>query len=41
MEIQMWREVLIPYQQAVSELELKFESIIIENRKLGKYSPIE
>ncbi len=41
MEIQMWREILIPYQQAVSELEIKFSSIINENYKLGKHSPIE
>ncbi len=41
MEIQMWREILIPYQQAVSELEVKFNSIINENHKLGKHSPIE
>lgn len=37
----MWRELLIPYQQAVSELEIKFSSIINENQKLGKHSPIE
>lgn len=41
MEIQMWRELLIPYQQAVSELQVKFQSIINENHKLGQYSPIE
>lgn len=41
MEIQMWRETLIPYQQAVKELVIKFESIVNENHKLGKYSPIE
>lgn len=41
MEIQMWREILIPYQQAVSELEVKFMSIVNENYRLGKHSPIE
>ncbi|MBC7959229.1 MAG: GTP pyrophosphokinase family protein [Vallitaleaceae bacterium] len=41
METQMWREILIPYQQAVSELEIKFNSIINESLKLGKHSPIE
>lgn len=41
MEIQMWREILIPYQQAVKELEVKFTSIVNENHKLGKHSPIE
>jgi putative GTP pyrophosphokinase len=41
MEIQLWREILLPYQQAVQELIVKFESIIHENRMLGKYSPIE
>lgn len=41
MELQMWREILIPYQQAVSELEIKFNSIITECAKIGKHSPIE
>lgn len=41
MEIQMWREILLPYQQAVSELEIKFSSIVNENMMLGKHSPIE
>ncbi|TCK98278.1 putative GTP pyrophosphokinase [Natranaerovirga hydrolytica] len=41
MEIQLWREILLPYEQAVEELKVKFESIIYENRMLGKYSPIE
>ncbi len=41
MEIQQWREILIPYQQAVQELKVKFESIANENRKLSQYSPIE
>lgn len=41
METQMWRELLIPYHQAVGELVLKFENIAEETRHLGKYSPIE
>lgn len=41
METQMWREILIPYQQAVQEMQIKFESIVNENHKLGQYSPIE
>lgn len=41
MEIQQWRKILIPYQQAVQELKIKFESIVLENRMLGEYSPIE
>ena len=41
MEIQLWREILLPYKQAVEELEIKFKSIIYENRQLGKHSLIE
>ncbi|WP_132249538.1 GTP pyrophosphokinase [Natranaerovirga pectinivora] len=41
MEIQLWREILLPYEQAVQELKIKFESIINEHRMLGNYSPIE
>ncbi len=41
MQIKMWREILIPYQQAVQEMAVKFESIVNENSRLGKYSPIE
>jgi putative GTP pyrophosphokinase len=41
MEIQMWREILLPYQQAIKELEIKFNSIIEESHKLGMHSPIE
>ncbi len=37
----MWRELLIPYQQAVQEMQVKFESIVNENHRLGHYSPIE
>ncbi len=41
METYMWREILIPYEQAVNELVIKFESIVNESRRLGTYSPIE
>lgn len=41
METAMWRELLIPYQQAVQEMQVKFESIANENQRLGQYSPIE
>ncbi len=41
MQTHMWREILIPYEQAVKELVIKFESIARENKRLGKYSPIE
>jgi putative GTP pyrophosphokinase len=41
MEIQLWRELLSPYQQAVDELLIKFNHIIQEYRNSGLYSPIE
>lgn len=41
MEIQLWRELLDPYQLAVDELLLKFNHIIHEHRAKGRYSPIE
>jgi len=41
METRQWRELLIPYQQAVKEIVVKFESIVYEYRRLGMYSPIE
>ena len=41
MEIQQWREFLIPYEQAVQELVIKFQNIIREYTSLGQYSPIE
>lgn len=40
-EIQLWRELLDPYQLAVDELLLKFNHVIREHRMKGKYSPIE
>lgn len=41
METRQWRELLIPYEQAVKEIVVKFESIVYEYRRLGMYSPIE
>ena len=41
MEIQLWREILEPYELAVNELVVKFNHLITANRKAGKYSPIE
>ena len=41
MEIQMWKEILTPYDLAVEELQIKFNHIIKEYRQAGVYSPIE
>lgn len=41
MEIQMWKEILTPYDLAVEELLVKFNHIIKEYKQMGKYSPIE
>ncbi len=41
MEIQEWRRFLIPYNQAVQELMVKFQNIILEYKNLGEYSPVE
>ena len=41
MEIQLWREILEPYELAVDELVVKFRHLITASRKAGKYSPIE
>lgn len=41
MEIQLWREILTPYDLAVRELTMKFEHLIYEHRSQGLYSPIE
>lgn len=41
MEIQMWKEILTPYDLAVEELQVKFNHIIKEYRQAGVYSPIE
>lgn len=39
--IQNWSQLLIPYDQAVEELKIKFKSIRNEYRKMDEYSPIE
>jgi len=36
-----WNRILIPYEQAVEELKVKFKSIRNEYRKIDAYSPIE
>lgn len=39
--IKNWKHFLIPYDQAVEELKMKFKSIRDEYRRLDEYSPIE
>ncbi len=39
--IKDWKHLLIPYEQAVEELKVKFKSIRNEYRRLDEYSPIE
>ncbi len=41
MEIQLWKEILTPYDLAVKELLVKFNHIIMEYRASDNYSPIE
>ena len=41
MEMLNWKEFLYPYQQAVSELTLKFEYAMNEYKTIEMYSPIE
>ena len=41
MEIQLWREILNPYELAVREIMTKFNHLIKEHRDRGLYSPIE
>ncbi len=41
MEIQLWRQLLNPYELAVEELQVKFNHNIKEHRERGLYSPIE
>lgn len=41
MEIQLWHEILCPYELAVQELVVKFRHLIKEHRELDLYSPIE
>ncbi len=39
--VREWNQFLLPYQQAVEELKIKFKSIRKEYRDMSKYSPIE
>ena len=39
MEIQLWREILEPYELAVRELSLKFDHLMTEYREHGRYCP--
>ncbi|MFZ5967885.1 MAG: GTP pyrophosphokinase [Bacillota bacterium] len=41
MEVRQWKKVLIPYEQAVEELKVKFKAIRTELRASNEYSPIE
>lgn len=41
MQINDWKEFLIPYEQAVDELKIKFKSIRKQYRGQDEYSPIE
>ncbi|MBZ9689069.1 GTP pyrophosphokinase family protein [Clostridium estertheticum] len=41
MAIREWKKFLIPYEQAVEELKLKFKSIRREYRRKNDYSPVE
>lgn len=41
MEMRKWKHILIPYEQTVEELKVKFRSIRNECRQLDEYSPIE
>lgn len=41
MEMQLWRELLSPYELAVDEIVVKFNHLIKEHKEQGRYSPIE
>ncbi len=41
MEIQLWREILNPYELAVKEVTTKFNHLIKEHHDRGLYCPIE
>ncbi len=40
-EVREWKRFLLPYEQAVEELKIKFKSIRDAYREVGEYSPIE
>jgi len=39
--VKQWKKILIPYDQAVEELKVKFKAIRNEYRDMNEYSPIE
>lgn len=39
--MRQWKKILIPYEQAVQELKVKFKAIRNELREMNEYSPIE
>ncbi len=39
--IRQWKQFLLPYEQAVEELKIKFKSMRIQYRDISEYSPIE
>lgn len=41
MELQLWKEFLLPYELAVEEIMVKFKHIAKEYRDMGLFSPIE
>ena len=41
MEIQLWKDILNPYELAVEELQVKFNHLIKEYRDRGESSPME
>ena len=41
MEIQLWKDILNPYELAVEELLVKFNHLIKEYQDRGMYSPME
>lgn len=41
MLVKDWKEFLIPYEQAVEELKIKFKSIRKQSRRKNTYSPVE
>jgi putative GTP pyrophosphokinase len=40
-QVREWKQILIPYEQAVEELKVKFKAIRKEYRDMNDYSPIE
>ncbi len=41
MELQLWKDILNPYELAVKELTVKFNHLIKEHKARGLYCPIE